>query len=614
MARISIETHNLTVQATSGNTIIPIAMDDGCIGVDVYTSGGTLTPSSLRLSRMGSDILLEWNANNSTAGLGTVIVVEAQDRSGNTITDAMAFNQLGSSYNISVNGPVDFEGDTISATIPFNSTTNGTFSVASQSSWITVRSVTKLTSNAGNTILTFPENYGDPRYGVVRFQVSYQNNPYSTVFYVVYSQGIYVPKESSLVYEPNSVSVNYNAGTYTSNAPTMQNISGLSVRSVTGTMNITSTEIDQENGRLIVNYEANNGDDELNATITIGGTGTSGDVTTVFYIYQGSYSYVVNPIWKTTVVDITGRDYINYTISTDGNVVYSGRAYQMPGDGSISFELNEIVRDYVDNTLWWRSGYQTPLGWQRTFTLEMDNGDTGDYIFTKDWSYVERDYSSNQLICLNEPIINTIPEGCFVPVCVFSPQRAGNTSFTTTNTQGNRSITYTVDLDNPRQARYLFTAVNGYKYGIFGPGMVKDEIYTGTDRCFTPFVLYYENAYGGIDALPIQGKVTASDKITSYTTRNAVRVPSTSFSYRRYLNDISKTWELNTKYLSDLQSSRMHHLIESTLVYLYDVAADKLFPVVIDENSLTYKTYKNQGRKFYNYTFKVRESQNKIRK
>lgn len=58
----------------------------------------------------------------------------------------------------------------------------------------------------------------------------------------------------------------------------------------------------------------------------------------------------------------------------------------------------------------------------------------------------------------------------------------------------------------------------------------------------------------------------------------------------------------------------MHHLIESTMVYLYDIAADEIYPVVIDENSLTYKTYKNQERKFFNYTFKVRESQDKIRK
>ena len=615
MAKISIETHNLTVQATSGSTIIPIVLEEECVANDVYTSGGTLTPSNLTLSRMGTDIVLRWNANTSPAGIGTVIIVEGQDAQGNIITDAMAFNQQGAQYNITVSGPSDIEGDAGSGTYSIQSTVNGAFGVVSQdNNWITVQSVTKTTSNAGSAVLSWTRNDGDTRYAVVRTDVRFQYNPYVATVFTIFTQETYVARESKLVFEPNSANVNYAAGTYTSNAPVMENINALSVSNISGNMDIQSASIDPEKGSLIIVYGENNTSDELSAVISVEGTGTSGTVIANFYLYQGSYSYLVSPIWKTTVVEATGRDYINYILSTEGNVVYNGRAYQMPGEDSINFELNEIVRDYVDNTLWWRPGYQTPLGWQRTFTLEMENGNVSDYVFTKDWSYVERDYSSTPLICLNEPIINTIPEGCFVPVCVFSPQRAGNTSFTTTDTQGNRNITYTVDLDNPRQARYLFTATNGYKYGLSGSGLDKGSIYEGTDRCFTPFVIYYENAYGGIDALPIQGKVTASDKITAYTTRNAVRVPSADFSYRRYLNDINKTWELNTRYLSDLQSSRMHHLIESTLVYLYDVAADTVTPVVIDENSLTYKTYKNQGRQFYNYTFKVRESQNKIRK
>ena len=37
-----------------------------------------------------------------------------------------------------------------------------------------------------------------------------------------------------------------------------------------------------------------------------------------------------------------------------------------------------------------------------------------------------------------------------------------------------------------------------------------------------PFAIY-ENAYGGIDAMPIKGIATATDKITAYTTKNGVR-------------------------------------------------------------------------------------------
>lgn len=597
MAKVTIETHNATVQATSGRSIFNVSYS-GCTAQSATVSGGTFTPT---VSLSSGNLVVQWEANTSGAGRGCIIILTAS----NGATDVMAFNQQGTSYNLNISGPRDIEGDLGTGTYSIQSTINGTFGVYSESSWLTVQSVTKTGSNTGSAVFSYPQNNGDPRYAVVRAVLSFQFNPYSSTYYMVITQGTYVQRESTLVYTPNSANVGYNGGTYTSPAPTMQNVTGLTVRSVSGDMDIQSVDIDSSNGVLVIVYGANNAGGNKSATISVRGTGVSGYVSTSFYLYQGTYTYLVNPIWKTTVVEVAGQGYVDYTVSTEGDVIYSGRAYQMPGDENINFELNEIVRDYVDNYLWWRGGYQTPSGWQRTFTIELGNGGGGDYIFTKDWSYEELGYSTNSFICLNEPIINEIPAGCYVPVCVFSPQKAGNTSFTRNGTS-----VYTANLNNPRQARYLFVSAPGYKYGYTGD----NNVYKGAADCKTRYVLYYENAYGGIDAMPVQGNATLTDKITAYTTKNAVRVPSTSFSYRRYLNEIQKTWEFKTGYLSDEQASRMHHLIESTMVYVYDIETDTLYPVVIDETSLTYKTYKNQGRKFFNYSFKCRESQDKIRK
>lgn len=597
MAKVTIETHNATVQASSGRSTFNVSYS-GCTAQSATVSGGTFTPT---VSLSSGNLVVQWEANTSGAGRGCIIVVTAS----NGATDVMAFNQQGTSYNLNISGPRDIEGDLGTGTYSIQSTVNGTFGVYSETSWLTVQSVTKTGSNTGSAVFSYPQNNGDPRYAIVRSVLSFQFNPYSSTYYMVITQGTYVQRESTLVYNPNSANVGYNGGTYTSPAPTMQNVTGLTVRSVSGDMDIQSVDIDSSNGVLVIVYGANNAGGNKSATISVRGTGVSGYVSTSFYLYQGTYTYLVNPIWKTTVVEVAGQGYVDYTVSTEGDVIYSGRAYQMPGDENINFELNEIVRDYVDNYLWWRGGYQTPSGWQRTFTIELGNGGGGDYIFTKDWSYQELGYSTNSFICLNEPIINEIPAGCYVPVCVFSPQKAGNTSFTRNGTS-----VYTANLNNPRQARYLFVSAPGYKYGYTGD----NNVYKGAADCKTRYVLYYENAYGGIDAMPVQGNATLTDKITAYTTKNAVRVPSTSFSYRRYLNEIQKTWEFRTGYLSDEQASRMHHLIESTMVYVYDIETDTLYPVVIDETSLTYKTYKNQGRKFFNYSFKVRESQDKIRK
>lgn len=615
MAKVTIEVHNISVPGTSGSRTFQVSYTS-CVPVSVSTEGGNMQFTNLSLDNQGN-VVAQWGENNTGAERATVITVTAEDTGGGVVTGLLAFNQNGGNYNVTIDGEMTLTSDVGSKSYSIISTNPGNFNAYSETPWLSVSTLQKTSPNAGTMVLSYVRNQDLPRLGVVRFVFSFESYPYNAYHYMVLYQPTYLPptpSSSSISYNPDTVSVNYSAGSFTSNPPLLTNVGNLTVRNVSGTMNITSVDIDPNNGRLIVVYGANTSSNDLSATISVRGTGASGYVSTTFYIYQSSYKYVVGPIWKTMTVDVEGKPFVDYTISTEGDVIYSGRAYRMPGKDNISFEINEVVRDYIDNYLWWRQGYQTPLGWQRTFTLEMTDGSKTDYIFTKDWSYEEKNYSSTAVICLNDPIIKQIPAGCFVPVCVFSPQRAGTTSFNQTNTQGSTTSAYSVNLNNSRQARYLFISTPGYKYGYSGAGLSNNEVYEGAADCKTRYVLYYENAFGGFDALPIQGNALATDNITAYTTKNSVSVPSRDFSYRRYLNEITKTWKLNTTYLSDEQASKMHHLIESTEVYLYDIETTEVYPVVIDDTSVEYKTYKNQGRKFFNYSFNVKESQNKIRK
>ena len=86
------------------------------------------------------------------------------------------------------------------------------------------------------------------------------------------------------------------------------------------------------------------------------------------------------------------------------------------------------------------------------------------------------------------------------------------------------------------------------------------------------------------------------------------------FENVNYMNEIKPAWELNTHYLVDSQSSKMHELVESTCVYLYDAEEQTYTPVVMTDKKLEYKTFYNQGRKFYTYTINVEESQSKERR
>jgi hypothetical protein len=57
--------------------------------------------------------------------------------------------------------------------------------------------------------------------------------------------------------------------------------------------------------------------------------------------------------------------------------------------------------------------------------------------------------------------------------------------------------------------------------------------------------------------------------------------------------------------MSDEQSQRMHHLLNSTEVFLYDIEKDEMIPALVNNATTEYKTYKSNGGKLVNYTLNI---------
>lgn len=131
------------------------------------------------------------------------------------------------------------------------------------------------------------------------------------------------------------------------------------------------------------------------------------------------------------------------------------------------------------------------------------------------------------------------------------------------------------------------------------------------------YALYYINAYGGFDTLLIQGKGLKTDTITNsrYTKYNkfALGWHNQDFGTINYKKRIKESWELTTHPLSDIQSSKIKHLIESNCVYLHSFDDNQITPVNISTTNIEYKTYRNQNRKFPIYTFNAESAQTKYR-
>ena len=81
-----------------------------------------------------------------------------------------------------------------------------------------------------------------------------------------------------------------------------------------------------------------------------------------------------------------------------------------------------------------------------------------------------------------------------------------------------------------------------------------------------------------------------------------------------YVNEVTKGFTFHTGWLLGDQGKMMYHLINSTDVYLYDIANEQMIPVTIPTTSCEYKTFKNQGNQLVNYTIQVQIAQNRIRR
>ena len=121
----------------------------------------------------------------------------------------------------------------------------------------------------------------------------------------------------------------------------------------------------------------------------------------------------------------------------------------------------------------------------------------------------------------------------------------------------------------------------------------------------TLYCIYYKNAFGGYDWLVVDGITIPSSSYKKNVYRQRANNNTISFSKVNYQNDITDKIQFNTGFLKDDESKRMENLFTSTEVYVHNLKTGEIKAGVITDTSFTNKTYKNQGCKYFNYTFNI---------
>jgi hypothetical protein len=283
------------------------------------------------------------------------------------------------------------------------------------------------------------------------------------------------------------------------------------------------------------------------------------------------------------------EDWEDYELQQGGTMMYSGRAFAYPDEEDIRVNVSRVVAPYL--TTYYRD-------------IDFVSGGTvlGSYTFVRDYSY-DRSMDYTKDIWLNRPINGKVPAGVKLSASMWGASAGGVMQVAES---GGSLVVNRVLAKGMNRGEWI-SGSTGSSY-TFG-----DERYTVVDVC-RGALLKYVNAYGAVDFFLVEGVAKKTDKLTRSSYEKDAAAMTTEYEGKDYQNEMEAQWSGTTGWLTDGQSLRMKHLVESVEVYMVDQATGMDIPVQMTDNQLLYKTFDNNGRKMVNYSIAWKESQKKIRR
>lgn len=347
------------------------------------------------------------------------------------------------------------------------------------------------------------------------------------------------------------------------------------------------------------------------------------------FIHKGIKTMAV-PIWKDTRVLVGSGSYADYQIRLEnGPVIFNGRAFPLPGATSIYVTINEICADYMAHTVPDYDGKTTPLAYEKTFVVKH-NGRTNTFIFRNDWSYNNRFYPG--IMGLSFPIDGRVDRR---QTLLYTEKGDSEMLDILVQYGGPRPDFRALDFNSDflisaekSTEQFYADGVTGYRvFSIILP----EQEWSSEARSITigmhtwqvvdcaEYVLHYVNAYGGWDSLLVAGNGKATDSIKHYETGvaalNSAYKPESRRTKRNYVNNLTRKYTFHTGVLTEEQSSRMHNLLESPMVFLQILdEGTQWYPVILTGNTCEFKTYRNNGNKLMEYTIEAELAENRMRR
>ena len=596
---------------TAGN----VASGGGQVTVDVYANGGNDNLSTAAVSSGSGYCSLTSTTHGVTSGgytctrfvftfaentatttrnaTFTFTVSNGSTTASITLTKTQAGQIIiGGTMSVSDAGATSAAGSQ-SLAISTSQMQTATIAVSGSTGWLTSAAV-QIVNNALVLVLTYPANTASAaRSQEITLSGTDNNGNTVTTSMTLTQQGTTAPTNrfTNIYWEstnPRSADQTYDymggneriilafAGTWT----------GSTQVSYPATSGLTVTRLSDTQFRVV--YAGGSRDETLVVPFTFSRAYSGG----VAYAYASLTLTAggVFPIWRDTFGTIvTDADWEDYELQEDEQTFYQGRAFAYPDEQDIRVNVSRVVAPYL-------------TGYYKDVDFVAGGEVLASYTFVRDYSYdPSKDYTQN--LVLNAPINGKVPSGVLLSASMWGAGNGG--SLVVEDESGSLVV-------NNALVKGLNTGnwVSGSVGKVYTIG---DESYRVVDAC-RGALLKYVNAYGAVDFFLVEGVAKKSDKITRATYEKDAAALSSDYEGKDYQNEMVAEWTGTTGWLTDEQSLRMKHLVESVEVYMIDTATGLEIPVQMTDNNLQHKTFDTNGRRMVNYSLAWKESQKKIRR
>lgn len=312
-------------------------------------------------------------------------------------------------------------------------------------------------------------------------------------------------------------------------------------------------------------------------------------------------------IWKDYYFTIAAAsaEYRVHLNNSSGAVIYQGKAYARPGESSVKIKINDIVADYIRQSLPVIGQTFVPSAFSMTFYLEhlVSETWTSDGTVTFDWDWSQDPNFVAATDGYSFPVLKTVNAFQYLPVTVTT----ASTTATIKHTNGT-SESVTVTSRTPSSFNTdLGTDYNIFEQSPLGAAVLDLSQYSDVEsvtiggKTFKvvdchELALYYVNEYGGWDTLLLEGRSMRSSSYERFTSRHDYDNTNVrARGERNYINVETRSITLRTGWIDDEGSARIHNLIGSTMVYLHDFTQDTIIPIVIDDTEVAQKTIASEG-------------------